>query len=79
MKKITEFEINEENVKEYINKYLKSESLKKEDLKKREHIRQRDNLIHQLIKKSNLSKRRIAILIGVNREIVRKLSKEPSH
>lgn len=78
MKKITEFEINEENVKEYINKYLKSESLKKEDLKKREHIRQRDNLIHQLIKKSNLSKRKIAILIGVNREIVRKLSKEPS-
>ena len=80
MKKIIEFEINEENVKEYISKYIKSENLNKEDLKKREHIRQRDNLIHQLIKKSNLSKRRIAILVGVNRETLRilSLSKEPS-
>lgn len=29
------------------------------------------------LKISNLSKRKIAILIGVNREMVRKLSEEP--
>jgi len=76
MKEIIEPEINEENVKEHINKYLKSRSLKKEDSKKREYIRQRDNLLQQLIKRSNLSKRKIAILIGVNRETVRMLSKD---
>ena len=30
-------EIDEENVNEYINGYLKSRNLKKEDLKRREH------------------------------------------
>lgn len=75
MKESVESEINEENVKEYINRYLISRSLKKEDLKKRENIRQRDNLIQKLVRKSDLSKRDIAILIGVNRETVRNLSK----
>jgi len=71
-------EINEENVTAYIDKYLQSRGLKKEDLKKRKHIRHRDNLVQQLLKRSNLSKRKIAIFIGVNRESVRKLSEEPS-
>jgi len=47
-------------------------------LKRREHIKQKEDLIQQLKKRSNLSKRKIAVLIGVNRETVRKVSKEPS-
>jgi IS30 family transposase len=46
-------------------------------LKRREYTKQKEDLIQQL-KKSNLSKRKIAILIGVNRETARKVSKEPS-
>jgi REP element-mobilizing transposase RayT len=78
MKKIIEPEINEENVGEYIDEYLKSRSLKKENLKKRENVEERENLVQQLLRKSNFSRRKIAILIGVNRETVRKVSKEPS-
>ena len=78
MREIVESEINEENVNEYIKGYLKSRNLKKEDLKRREHTKQKEDLIQQLKKRSNLSKRKIAILIGVNRETVRKVSKEPS-
>jgi len=59
MKEIIKSEINEENVSEYIDRYLKSRSLRKEDLKKREHIKQKENLIQQLTKRSNLSKRKI--------------------
>jgi DNA-binding transcriptional regulator YiaG len=66
MKETIKSEIDEENGNEYINGYLKSKNLKKEDL------------IQQLTKRSNLSKRKIAILIGVNRETVRKVSGEPS-
>ena len=71
-------EINEVNVNEYINRYLKSRHLKKEDLKRREQVKQKEELIRQLNKGLNLSKRKIAILIGVNRETVRKVSEEPS-
>ncbi|PKL48769.1 MAG: transposase [Nitrospira bacterium HGW-Nitrospira-1] len=78
MKETIESEIDEENVNEYINGYLKSRNLKKEELKKREHTKQKEDLIQQLKKRSNLSKRKIAILIGVNRETVRRVSKEPS-
>jgi len=70
-------EINEVNVNEYINRYLKSRHLKKEDLKRREQVKQKEELIRQLNKGLNLSKRKIAILIGVNRETVRKVSEEP--
>ena len=78
MKETIKSEIDEENVNEYINGYLKSKNLKKEDLKRREHNKQKEDLIQQLKKRSNLSKRKIAILIGVNRETVRKVSREPS-
>lgn len=78
MQEIVKSEINEENVNAYINRYLKSRNLKKEDLKKREHAKSRENLIHQLNRRSNFSQRKIAILIGVNRETVRKVSEEPS-
>jgi len=78
MKEIVKSEIDEENVNEYINGYLKSRNLKKEDLKRRKHTKQKEDLIQQLKKRSNLSKRKIAILTGVNRETVRKVSEEPS-
>ena len=63
---------------EYIKGYLKSRNLKKEDLKRREHNKQKEDLIQQLTKGSNISKRKVAILIEVNRETVRKVSEEPS-
>ena len=44
----------------------------------REYIKQKEDLIRQLTKGSNLSKRKIAILIGVSRETVRRVSEEPS-
>jgi len=78
MEETIKSEIDKEIVNEYINGYLKSRNLKKEDLKRREHTKQKEDLIQQLIKRSNLSKRKIAILIGVNRETVRKVSGEPS-
>jgi len=78
MKETIKSEIDKENVNEYINGYLKSRNLKKEDLKRREHTKQKEDLIQQLKKRSNLSKRKITILIRVNRETVRKVSKEPS-
>jgi len=78
MKEIIRSEIDEENVNQYINGYLKSRNLRKEDLKRREHTTRKEDLIQQLLKRSNLSKRKIAILIGVNRETVRRVSREPS-
>ena len=78
MEETVKFEIDEENVNEYINGYLKLKNLKKEDLKRGEYTKQKEDLIRQLKKRSNLSKRKIAILIGINRETVRKVSKEPS-
>ena len=78
MKETIKSEIDEENVNEYINGHLKSRNLKKEDLKRREHTKQKEDLIQQLKTRLNLSKRKIAILMGVNRETVRKVSKEPS-
>lgn len=78
MKETIKSEIDEENVNEFIQGYLQSRNLKKEDLRRREHTQQKKDLIQQLTKRSNLSKRKIAILIGVNRETVRKVSEEPS-
>jgi tRNA C32,U32 (ribose-2'-O)-methylase TrmJ len=78
MKETIKPEIDEKNVNEYIKGYLKSRNLKKVDLKRREHMKQKEDLIRQLTKRSNLSKRKIAILIGVNWEKVRRVSEEPS-
>jgi len=50
MKETIKSEINEENANEYLNGYLKSKSLKKEDLKKRGHMKQREDLVLQLKK-----------------------------
>ena len=48
MKETIKPEIDEENVNEYLNGYLKSRNLKKEDLKRREHTSQKEDLIQQL-------------------------------
>ena len=53
MKVIIKSEIDEENVNEYINAYLKSRYLKKDDLKRREHTKQKEDLIH-LLKKDRI-------------------------
>jgi len=50
MKETIKSEINEENVEEYIKRYLKSRNLKKEDLKRREHAKQKEDLLQQLKK-----------------------------
>ena len=50
MKVTIKSEIDEENVNEYINGYLKSRNLKKRDLKRREHTKQKEDLIQRLKK-----------------------------
>jgi putative transposase len=73
-------ETQEENVGEYISAYLKEKGLQIGDLARREHVSLRNELLYELIQKFSLSKRKIAEITGVNREVVRKtmLSKEPS-
>lgn len=73
-----EKEINKENINQFIEKFLKNNQLKKIDLSNKLYVEQRNNLIKELIKRSNLSKRNISEIIGVNRETVRRVSKEPS-
>jgi len=50
MKETIKSEIDEENVNEYIDGYLKSRNLKKEGLERREHTKQKEDLIQQLKK-----------------------------
>jgi hypothetical protein len=50
MKMTIKSEIDEENVNDYINRYLKSRNLKKENLKRREHTKQKEDLIQRLKK-----------------------------
>lgn len=70
-------DINEEleirgyiEVEVYIKEFLKSESLKLEDLKEVKNRKKRDKLILDLRKKSDLSIRDIAALLGIGRNIV---------
>lgn len=75
-----EKEIDEGNIGDYIDKYLKEKGIPFEGLKEGANKDIREELIRILVKKSNLSKRNIAIALGLNRETVRKvaLSMEPS-
>jgi putative transposase len=63
---------------QYIEKFLKDNNINKQDLKDRRYINQRNNLIKNIVKKFNFSKRVIAEVTDINRETVRLLSKEPS-
>lgn len=75
-----EMEFNERNVQEYINEYLIQKGIAFENLK--EHINKgtAEELIKHLLRKSDISKRGIAKILGLGREMVRKvsLSTEPS-
>lgn len=72
--------LDEEETLKYINSYLVKKSISLENLKQKEYRRELDNLVRELAEKSNLSIRKIAEILGINRETVRKisLSKEPS-
>jgi hypothetical protein len=68
--------IDAENIEVYITQFLSENGLKRVDiLNNKDWARL---LIGQILKKSNLSLRKIAMVIGINRETVRKLSEEPS-
>ena len=67
-----EKEICLENVNDYIRNYLKNSTLTIEDLKKPESRKVRDAIIIYLLNGSNLSRRNIAEILGINRETVRK-------
>ena len=69
-----EKEICPENVNEYIKNYLRNSTLTIEDLKKPESREIRDSMIVYLLSGSNLSRRSIAEILGINRETVRKAS-----
>jgi len=73
-----EKQINKENLSEYLEKYLKNNHISKINLNDKRYYKQRNDLIKNIIVNSNLSKRAIAEAIGVNRETVRRVSKEPS-
>jgi putative transposase len=72
-------EVDETNYEDFILKYLKKNYIKREHITKSQML----DLIHALLKKSNLSQRYIAKVLGVSKENVRKeaikiASKEPS-
>jgi REP element-mobilizing transposase RayT len=74
--------ILEENVQSFTSQYLIKQKLELEGLKLSENKKFRDELIGLLRKESDLSLRRIAEVLHINREVVRRavasLSKEPS-
>lgn len=73
-----EKQINKENVSQYVEKYLKNNYISKINLKDKKYSKQRNDLIKNIIINSDLSMRAIAEAIEVNRETVRRVSKEPS-
>lgn len=75
-----EKELHEDNVQCYVDSYLKEKGISIENLKEAKNKEAREQLVKILIKKSNLSMRSIARILGLNREMVRLagLSMEPS-
>lgn len=71
-------DINLNNVYQFIDQFLQDHHLKKIDLNNKLYTEKRNVLIKELMEKSNLSKRNIAVITGINRETVRRVSKEPS-
>jgi putative transposase len=67
-----EKKISDSNIADYINGYLKEKRLSKNDLKLSDSIPARDELIRHLHVKLNLSLRGIAVILGLNREMVRR-------
>ncbi|MFZ5754015.1 MAG: transposase [Bacillota bacterium] len=75
-----EKEIDETNVNEYINKFLKEKGVELKGLSQVTNRKIREELIQLLLAKSNLSRRGIAAILELNREMVRRasVSREPS-
>lgn len=73
-----EKEINEANIEGYIKKYLLENNISLEELRYPNNREIRNELIRVLLDKSDLSKRGIANVLGINRETVRIMSREPS-
>lgn len=73
-----ERDIHRHNVYQFIDHFLQENHVKKVDLNNKLYRQKRNELIQKLIEKSNLSKRSIAEITGINRETVRRVSKEPS-
>lgn len=75
-----EKEINQENVQEFIAGFLKIKNIEIMDLSDPTHKPLREELIKELLKRSSLSKRGIAVELGLSREMVRRtsVSEEPS-
>lgn len=67
-----EKEISQNNVYEYVGRYLEEKGLRTEDLKGVANKSAREELIKLLIEKSNLSLRGIAAALGLNREMIRR-------
>lgn len=71
--------ISKKNIHHFIGNFLKNNGINKiDDLNNKIFVKQRDNLIKELTKNSNLSMRNIAEIMGINRETIRRVSKEPS-
>lgn len=73
-------EIDETNVNEFINHFLKEKNISIIELHNSSNKEVRKELLEILHKKSNFSIREIALITGLNRETVRRMivSKEPS-
>jgi len=73
IKPLTKEITNYEQAYKYIRIYLKEKKLKKENISERQNRPYRDDLILNLKKKSNLSIREIAKILGINRGIVERI------
>ncbi|NLA49053.1 MAG: hypothetical protein GX876_06270, partial [Bacteroidales bacterium] len=79
-----EKEVDATNVKRFIAEFVQKYKIEISQLKSAQNKKVREELIKLIIKKSDLSLRRIAEELGLNREMVRKaalskvLSREPS-
>jgi putative transposase len=66
--------LDEEEALEYIRSYLMEKNIGLDCLRQREYKQERDILVRNLNEKSRLSRRKIAEVLGLNRETVRRIS-----
>jgi len=64
-------EKDEKTIEEYIETYLNDRNIGLEDLKHTDNRQVAQELIRLLLEKTNLSRRNIALILGLNREFVR--------
>jgi len=66
-------EIDENNVVEYIGKLMREKKIEISDLRNPDKKALREEVVKILLEKSNLSQRRIAVVLGLGREMVRRI------